>query len=151
MQKETSVAEIQVRYSFCVPPEDCLQVKSSEDVLKVLQEIWDEDVIGYQESFVMLILNRANRILGYRWVSHGSMSGTAVDPKHIFGVALKCNACALILAHNHPSGTTNPSQSDIALTKKLKKAGECLDIMIIDHLIITPNFAYYSFADEGVL
>ena len=75
-------------------------------------------------------------------------SGTVVDAKVIFAAALKCRACAIILAHNHPSTNPQPSRADIELTNKLKKAGELLDLPILDHLIITPH-GYYSFADEG--
>ena len=80
----------------------------------------------------------------------GGISGTVADPKVIFQVALKANASSVILCHNHPSGNTKPSDNDIQLTKKLKKAGEFLELNVLDHLIITPD-SYFSFADESLL
>ena len=97
-----------------------------------------------------MLLNRANKVLGIYPVSKGGVSGTLVDPKLIFSVALKCNASSIILAHNHPSGNLFPSENDKELTQKLKSAGNFLDIKVLDHLIITPE-GYFSFADEGLL
>ena len=102
------------------------------------------------EEFVILCLNRANKVLGYSKISQGGLSGTVADPKVIFQVALKSNASSIILCHNHPSGNTKPSDNDIQLTKKLKKAGEFLELNVLDHLIITSD-AYFSFADESLL
>jgi DNA repair protein RadC len=72
------------------------------------------------------------------------------DPKVIFQVALKANACSMILTHNHPSGNLQPSESDIRLTRKLKDAGLLLDLPVLDHLIVSSE-GFYSFADEGLL
>jgi len=69
------------------------------------------------------------------------------------GVSIECllaNASAMILAHNHPSGTLKPSDTDIKLTRKLKSAGEILDIAVYDHMILTRE-GYYSFADKGII
>ncbi|MFT5383884.1 MAG: DNA repair protein RadC [Saprospiraceae bacterium] len=84
-------------------------------------------------------------------ISSGGMAGTVVDAKIIFRKALENGpASGIILAHNHPSGNLKPSQADIDITKKLKKAGETLDINVLDHLIIAGQ-SYYSFADDGLL
>ncbi|MGK0250792.1 MAG: DNA repair protein RadC, partial [Gammaproteobacteria bacterium] len=80
----------------------------------------------------------------------GGITGTLVDPRLVLKVALALGAVALILAHNHPSGTLKPSTSDKQLTAKLKKAAESLDIRVLDHVIVTEK-AYFSFADEGLL
>lgn len=145
------LAEIQIRYSHQVAKKDKPQIRSSRDVFTVLCEIWDHATIGYQETFYALFLNRANRVMGYKCISVGGTAGTVVDAKHIFAVAVKCNACSIILAHNHPSSNLQPSQADIELTRKLVKGGELLDTMILDHVIITPEYDYYSFADEGLI
>ena len=102
------------------------------------------------EEFSVLVLNRANRVLGYARISQGGLSGTVADPKVIFQIALKSNSCSIIIAHNHPSGNTQPSEADIQLTRKLKDAGAVLDLPVLDHLILTSE-GYYSFADEGLL
>ncbi len=102
------------------------------------------------EEFWIILLNRANRVVGREKISSGGVSSTVVDAKVIFRKAIQYLACSVILAHNHPSGNLRPSQADIELTKKLKKAGESLDISVLDHLIITQK-GFYSFADEGII
>jgi DNA repair protein RadC len=102
------------------------------------------------EEFWILLLNRANLIIDRQAISSGGVSGTVVDAKMVFKKALEALASSVILCHNHPSGNLKPSQADLDLTKKLRKAGETLDIGVLDHLIISGN-SYYSFSDEGVL
>ncbi|NBC07860.1 MAG: DNA repair protein RadC [Bacteroidetes bacterium] len=102
------------------------------------------------EEFWMLYLNRANRVMGRSRVSSGGVSGTVVDAKIVFRKALHAEASAIVLCHNHPSGSLLPSQADLDLTKKLVKAGEVVDIAVLDHLIVSER-GYYSFADEGKL
>lgn len=102
------------------------------------------------EEFWMLLLNRANRILGREQVSQGGVAGTVVDAKIVFRRAIEGQACSIVLCHNHPSGNISPSQADIDLTRKLKKAGETIDVLVVDHLIVGDG-GYYSFADEGLI
>ena len=106
--------------------------------------------LNYKESFYALYLNRANKVLGYQLVSLGGISGTVVDVRCIYQAALKALAVNLIIAHNHPSGNNEPSDSDIKITQKLKEAGQLLDIQVIDHLILFQD-GYTSMADEGML
>lgn len=98
------------------------------------------------EQFKVLLLNTANKVLGISDISTGGVSSTVADPRIVFTTALKANASKIILAHNHPSGNLRPSQSDTDLTIKMKEAGRFLDIMVLDHLIIT-NEGYYSISD----
>ena len=98
----------------------------------------------------VVFLNRANFILSAEKISLGGLTGTVVDVRIIFKRALELQATALILSHNHPSGTLKPSQQDIDLTQKAKSARLALDIKVLDHLIISDQ-GYYSFADEGML
>lgn len=102
------------------------------------------------EEFWILLLNRANRVIAREQVSLGGVAGTVVDAKIVFRKAIEGMASSIILVHNHPSGNLQPSQQDIDLTKKLKKAGETLDITVFDHLIITES-GYFSFADERLI
>ena len=102
------------------------------------------------EEFWIMLVNRGNKVLLVEKISEGGLTGTTADPRRIFNTAIKGEATGIILCHNHPSGNLNPSSADIDLTKKLKKAGEMLDISVLDHLIISDN-RYYSFADEGVI
>ena len=83
-------------------------------------------------------------------ISMGGVAGTVVDAKVIFKKALEVLASSMILCHNHPSGNLKPSQADLDITRKLKKAGENLEISVLDHLIISER-GFYSFADEGIL
>jgi len=102
------------------------------------------------EEFWILVLNRANQVIRPVQISAGGVSGTVADPKIIFKAALEHLASAVILSHNHPSGNLQPSQADKDLTRKLKAAGQLLDIPILDHLILSDK-TYLSFADEGLL
>jgi DNA repair protein RadC len=125
-------------------------IKSSQDIGDLLLQIWDLGKIELVEEFKVLFMNRSNRIMGMMEVSSGGITGTVADPRIILAAALKCCAVSLILAHNHPSGSLRPSRADEELTRKIKGAGELLDITVLDHLIITTD-AYFSFADEGLL
>jgi len=102
------------------------------------------------EEFWIILLNRANRVLGQKMISEGGVSGTVVDPKKIFKMALEHHACGIILGHNHPSGNIQPSESDIRITQKLLDAGKLLEIAVLDHIILADN-QYYSFSDEGAI
>jgi DNA repair protein RadC len=145
----SNLREIEIVYRNKVRMADMEKVCGSRDVYEVLQRIWSPK-IDHIEEFIVLCLNRANRVLGWARVSQGGLSGTVADPKVIFQVALKSNSCSIIIAHNHPSGNLNPSEADIQLTRKLKDAGVLLDLPVLDHLIISSE-GYYSFADEGLL
>jgi len=149
-KKQFGVAEIQLTYKTQVKPSERSQIRCSKDSFNVLQSSWDGSRIEFIEQFKVLLLNRANKVLGLVEVSAGSSTGTVADPKFIFASALKANACGIILAHNHPSGNLSPSQSDIELTRKLKEGGKILEVQILDHLILTKE-GYYSFTDEGLL
>jgi DNA repair protein RadC len=145
----STLCEIKVSYTSKVKVSDRIKITSSKDACELFRKIWSDD-LEIREEFNILLLNRANYVLGWFNVSVGGTSGTLVDPKLIFSVALKCNACGIILCHNHPSGNLNPSNSDKELTKKLKNGSNLLEIQILDHIILTTE-SYFSFADEGVL
>jgi len=122
-------------------------VKSSRDAYNAISPIIADLP---HEEFWILMLNRANRIISRERVSVGGVTGTVVDARIVFKRALDMLACSIVLCHNHPSGNLSPSQADIDLTKKMKAAGKTLDILVVDHLIIS-NEGYYSFGDEGLL
>jgi DNA repair protein RadC len=144
------IAEVELVYKTNVRPSDRLKVTTSRDAYDVLLQSWDPNTLELCEEFKILFLNRANKILGLFKLSKGGVSGTVADPKLIFAAALKANASSIILAHNHPSGNLQPSQSDLDLTKKCKEAGKFLEIQVLDHLILTSE-RYYSMADEGII
>lgn len=102
------------------------------------------------EEFWILCLDRANQVIKNVQISKGGMHGTVVDPKLIFKHAIDLRACGLILGHNHPSGHTKPSQQDIEITEKIKKASKLFDITVFDHIIVGDQ-SYFSFADNNLL
>ncbi len=146
----TIASEVELIYKSKVKASERPQILSSKDAYEILMKIWDEGKIDFVEQFNILLVNRANKVLGVYKVSSGGITGTVADPRQIFTAALKANACGLVLAHNHPSGTLKPSRQDEQLTSKMKEAGSFLDIKVLDHLIVTSE-SYYSFADEGLL
>ncbi|WP_400080952.1 DNA repair protein RadC [Winogradskyella sp. R77965] len=130
--------------------EDALQLEkitSSRSVFDVMQPILGDLP---HEEFWILYLNNSNKVIHKSQLSKGGITGTLVDVRLVLKNALEVGATALILCHNHPSGTLKPSQADKDITQKLKSAAESLDIKVLDHLIVTQK-AYFSFADEEIL
>lgn len=123
------------------------QIRSSLDAYRLMvPDLMDQPT----EQFWIIILNRSNRVISKRAISLGGVSGTVVDPKIVFKIALEDLASGVILVHNHPSGNLKASQADIKLTEKIKKAGQLLEIPILDHVIFTDD-GYLSFSDENIL
>jgi len=149
MQTLSNVAEIKISYKNKVKVSEAPKIISSRNAEAIFREFWDEDNIGYIEEVKLLILNRRNAVLGLLHLASGGTAACVVDPKLIFQAALKGNAAAIIFAHNHPSGDLTPSKADIDLTKRIKEAGKLLDLPLLDHLILTPDNGYFSFADDG--
>jgi len=124
-----------------------VKVTSSKDAYNSIAPVLSD---LQHEEFWVIYLNRNNEILKQENISKGGVSGTVADSKIIFKRAIEMLASAIILSHNHPSGSLKPSKADIQLTKKLKEAGSMLDIPVLDHLIIGEK-AYFSFADESLI
>jgi DNA repair protein RadC len=103
-----------------------------------------------REEFVALLLDGKNRLLGFNVVSVGSLTASLVHPREVYKPAILANAAALIVIHNHPSGDPTPSAEDVAITTRLRQAGELLGIGLLDHVVIGDG-RYVSFADEGLL
>ena len=126
-------------------PADKVQITSSKKGYDLLK--YDLSNLE-QEKFYLILLNRANYVIGKPCISTGGINGTVVDTRIVFKKAIAAGACSIILAHNHPSGNLSPSQQDEELTKKLVEAGKLLDITVLDHLIVGDQ-EYYSFADNA--
>ena len=112
--------------------------------------VYDENVLEYTESFVVLMLNHSNKVIGYHVLSKGGQTATTADLRVLFSVALRCGATAMVISNNHPSGSLKASQSDKDLTKRVVQAANILDIRVLDHVIVTAD-SYVSFADEGLI
>jgi len=144
------VAEVSLTYMTKVKPSERLAVKCSRDAHKIFFDSWNQSTIEYKETVKMLLFNRANKVLGITTISEGGISGTVTDVRLIYQYAIKGNASGIIVCHNHPSGNSNPSESNQKITQKIKEAGNLLDIQLLDHIILTPESEIYiSFADEG--
>jgi DNA repair protein RadC len=129
--------------------EDTIELKkitSSKAVFEIMQPIIGELP---HEEFWVLYLNNSNKVIYKAQLSKGGITGTVVDIRLIFKMAFEQNATALILSHNHPSGKLIASDADLKITKKIKEAGQTLEIQVLDHIIITEN-GYLSFQDEGI-
>ena len=127
---------------------DMEKITSSRDVYGILKRIYGRNPI--QENFVMLLFNRANKLIGYYKHTIGSTSATIVDIPMLIGIVTKALAQGIVISHNHPSGTLTPSEPDKELTRNITQALRTVKINLLDHLIYT-NDGYYSFADEGTL
>lgn len=138
----------EIKVSYTSGNRDKIKITNSKDSYELLLSCWSQKTIELQEEFKVLLLNRNNQVLGIYPLSKGGVSGTVVDAKLVFSVALKCNASSIIIAHNHPSGNLKPSEADTRLTQKLKEAGNYLDVKVLDHIILSRE-GYYSFADES--
>jgi DNA repair protein RadC len=103
-----------------------------------------------QEHFMVITLNGAHYISGIRIVSIGLVNRTVVHPREIYNWAIRDNACAIIMAHNHPSGQVDPSPEDREITTKLVKAGQIMGIAVLDHLVIS-KLGYFSFLEHGLI
>ncbi len=131
------IAEIKVSYS--TNKADKVKLTSCGDVFEFILSQWNLDIIEFQEECKIILLNRANLVLGIHELSKGGISGTVVDVRIILSVALKCNASGIILVHNHPSGNLTPSEADKKITRKLFDACELMDFVLHDHFIISKN------------
>lgn len=126
-----------------------VKITTSKEGADFIRQFYSDD-IGIFESFFLLILNRAMKTIAYAKISQGGTAGTVVDTKIVCKYAVDSLGSAVILAHNHPSGTLRPSDQDVKITETLKKALAIFDIQVIDHVILTEE-SYFSFADEGKL
>ncbi|MDK2770766.1 MAG: DNA repair protein RadC [Flavobacterium sp.] len=122
------------------------KITSSKAVFDIMQPLIGELP---HEEFWVLFLNNSNKVIYKTQISKGGITGTVVDIRIVFKLALEHNATSIILSHNHPSGKLQASEADIQITKKIKEAGKNLDIQVLDHVIITEK-SYYSFVDEGI-
>ena len=123
------------------------KIHSSTDVYRIMQPIMVNQEV---EELWAIYMNMASRIVKMKRISVGGIAQTLVDIRILLKAALLCNAVAMTICHNHPSGNVRPSSADDQLTEKISKACKAMDIRFLDHLIIADD-TYYSYADEGRL
>lgn len=143
-----AVPEITIHYKRWIEFDEMPFIKTSKNAYDIFKDVWNNNQIDYIEQAYILLLSTANRVLGVSSISNGGVRSTIIDRKVIFGTAIKAHASKIVIAHSHPSGQLEPSKKDIEITETLKSGGEILEIILLDHLIITSE-GYYSFADEG--
>lgn len=123
------------------------KITKSRHAFEILQPLIGDK--NYEEFYIICI-NRNSKVISCNRISDGGITGTVVDVRRIFKVALENNAVSCILGHNHPSGNLNPSDADKIITRNVVAAGRIMDIQVKDHIIVTTT-AFYSFADEGLM
>jgi DNA repair protein RadC len=144
------VSEIEITYKNKKPYHERVVIDTPWFAYDILKSTWDHDKIELQEQFKILLLDQKCNCLGLSEITTGGIDSCYVDPRVVFATALTAKATRLILAHNHPSGVTKPSEADIVFTQRIVDGGKLLDISIMDHVIVTPH-GYYSFAEEGLM
>ncbi len=127
-----------------------VHITSSRDAYCIMRKCIHENRIDHKEFFWVLLLNRANRLLAFSEIGVGSDTGVVINHKEIFQLALRTNACSIIVCHNHPSGSLLISKRDRIETQKLYDTAQFLGIKLLDHLVITSE-SYTSFSDDGEL
>jgi DNA repair protein RadC len=132
-------AEVKLTYESKVKASERYKIKCAEDAAKLLFRVWDMTTIEHVEEVKLILLNRANQVLGITTISKGGMSGSVIDTRVILQYAIKANASAVILAHNHPSGSLEASEADKKITKSVREALKLVGIELLDHLILNKD------------
>lgn len=144
------VSEIEISYRNHTPSEDRIKVPSTSVALDIFNCSWDRNKIELVEQCKILLLNHNGCCLGIFNLASGGSSNCPFDPRIVFATAIKANASAIILAHNHPSGSLIPSKNDILITKNIIKAAKLFGIAVLDHIILTAD-GYFSFSQNKIL
>ena len=148
--QDNQVAEVQVSYSQKIQRQNRITIHNSDDAAKVFKSTWKSNTLELKETFKMMLLNQSMQVLGIVTISEGGLSGTFVDVRLIFSIALKALSTRLIISHNHPSSNRFPSRCDIEITRQIIEAGKLLNIKVLDHIIITKD-EYTSLLNEEII
>lgn len=143
------LAEVSVSYLYKRDLSKSIRITSPNDASKVAFELMEKETLGMQEQFVVIYLNRDNKVIGTRKHFIGTLVSVNVDPRIILVTAINLLASSIILAHNHPSGNLKPSDCDQKLTRKMIDCCRLVDIEVLDHLIISPTGNYYGIISES--
>lgn len=149
-QRTPQLAELKVSYKRSTKKQPDTPFTSVVQAEEFLRSIWDSGTLELREEFVVVCLDASLRVLGWVRLHTGGLDSSPVDPRLVFGIALKCASAGIIVAHNHPSGSVTPSEHDIALTRRLSEGAKLLGIRLVDHLIVTRDDCF-SFATAGLM
>lgn len=144
------LAEIRAVYKSRSKMSQRAKIRESVHVADYLRSVWNHDIIELVEEFIVVCLSGSHQVNGWVKIASGGITSAHVDVRLIFAIALQTASTAIILAHNHPSGSLEPSTEDKALTRRIQDIGELLRIKVLDHIIITRE-SYYSFVDNGCM
>jgi DNA repair protein RadC len=144
----SNLGELDVVYKYHASMEGRPELKNPQQVVDVLKHVFDTQKMGLQEQLVVIYLNRQNRVIGTCNMFKGSHSSIVIDMRLILGAAIKIMASGIIVSHNHPSGNLKSSNEDRVFTKRLASAASLVDMKLIDHLIVTPDFKYASILED---
>ena len=122
------------------------KLRGAEDAFQLVKELANKD----REHFLIACLNTKNQVIGISTIAIGTLDSALIHPREVFKAAILANSISIILFHNHPSGNLEISKEDIAITKKLQKAGRILEIPVIDHLIVAGK-GYVSFSEKALI
>jgi DNA repair protein RadC len=140
---ESALKILETRISYSSNEPSLTSPQASKDFVKLKLATYEHEV------FACVFLDNRNRVITFEEMFRGTIDGASVYPREVVKACLSHNAAAVIFAHNHPSGTTEPSQADIAITERLKKALALIDVRVLDHLIVGEDVT--SFAERGLL
>lgn len=149
VEQYLSVPEFTLSLNFKKHSRSKFCIHCSQDIEKICRNILQDD-INWREHFIMLTLSTKHNVINFCRLSIGAIDKTLCDTRVVLQFALACNATSIILCHNHPSGSVQPSRQDEALTTRIKSACSFFDINVLDHIVIGET-GYYSFMDEGLL
>lgn len=150
LEKINSVGEVELYFKKKHAMPLATKVSDSAQLDKIFRQLFSPESINHRESSWMICFDAGLLTCAAYRISEGGITSNVVDVRLVFQAALLCNAVYFAVAHNHPSGRLIPSDADVNITKTLQKAGQIMQIKLLDHLIITDT-SYYSFADNGKL
>ena len=145
------LGEVSISYIFKGSVKDRPTVTNTNDVYRIAMSAMDQGALGLQEQFLVIYLNRCQRVLATKVHFIGGLSSVVVDIRVIAATALSLMASAVIVCHNHPSGNLEPSEQDKRITIRLKESLKLFDIDLLDHLIVSPEGYWLSFIERGLL
>jgi DNA repair protein RadC len=148
IKKDHIGSEISIQYKREILHKEPMRL--ALDVYEWVRPRWNEELINLQEQLMALYLNNASQLISYRLISTGNIRGTIIDVQLVTCLALHTMASKVIVVQNHPSGKLEASKSDIKITKQIKGALELIDVLLLDHLIITDDF-YLSMHGHGLV
>ncbi len=146
---KNNIAEIEVKYSLNGEQKERVKISNSQDAYEAFISKWNLNTIEIREEFKVLLLNRANEVLGVYTLGKGGITGVSIDVRLLFGIVLKSGSTAIITAHNHPTGNLTPSKQDILIHKKIKNIAKMMDVSLLDNLIISRD-SFFSFEDNCI-